>query len=259
MKNIWIAAFATVLIAIAGRPARSQDLFEIQVYEYETVEKAKWNLETHFNYISRGTEAFDGTAAPTDGQSHLSFELTRGVTEDFEMAGYLLLARQPGKGPEYAGTRLRPRVKAPLRWKLPVDLSFSIEFGFPRPQYEANSATLELRPVIEKTLRRWRLSFNPVLTRALRGPDSGKGFEFEPGAKIACFLRGKDRLNLGLEYYGSTGPITDFRRIDDQVHILVPSVDIFFNDRAMINLGVGFGLTGAGEHLIVKSRFGYRF
>lgn len=238
---------------------RAQDIFEIQVYEYETVEKHKWNLETHLNYIARGTKSFEGRPAPTNGQTHLSFELTRGITENFEIAGYLLTAQRPGGGVEFAGTRIRPRLRAPESWRLPVDLSLSFEVGFPRPQYEANSVTLELRPIIEKTLRLARLSFNPVLARALRGPDTREGFEFEPGAKFAYFLRGKDKLNVGLEYYGSTGPLTGFRPVREQVHLLFPSADVYFSEHLMLNLGVGFGATSAGERLILKSRLGYRF
>ena len=254
MGRLWLLA---ALLAAAG--ARAQDLFEIQVYEYETVDKGKWNLETHFNQITRGTKHFEDTVAPTNGQYHLTWELTRGITENFEMAGYLVTAVRAGGGYEFAGWRLRPRVRAPKEWKLPVDLSLSLELGFPRPQYEANSVTFEVRPIVEKELRKARISFNPVLARALRGPDTGQGFEFEPNAKFAWFIRKKDWFNVGMEYYGATGPITGFFRLGEQIHILVPSADIFFNEHAMVNLGVGYGLTHTGERLILKMRFGYRF
>ncbi|HEV8132137.1 MAG TPA: hypothetical protein VGQ81_12855 [Acidobacteriota bacterium] len=252
-----IAAFG--FVAAVETEMRAQDIFEIQVYEYETVPKGRWNLETHLIHIARGKRTAEGSVAPTDQQSHLSFELTRGINNEFEMAGYLLIARRPNGGVEFAGTRLRPRIRAPESWKLPVDISLSIEIGFPRPQYEANSVTLELRPIIEKTFSRCRLSFNPVLARALRGPDTKEGFEFEPGAKIAYFLKGKDRFNVGMEYYGATGAITHFLPANEQVHIFFPSADIFLNEHAMINLGVGVGVTDSGERLIFKSRFGYLF
>ena len=259
MIQVLAAVFtlATVLLLAATAPA--QDIFEIQVYEYKTTPKGQWNLETHLNHIARGTKTFDGSAAPSDNQFHLSFELTRGITDNFEIAGYLLSAQRPGGGYEYSGARVRPRVRAPEQWRLPVDLSLSFEFGFPRRQYDANSVTLEIRPIIEKTLQRWRLSFNPVVGRALRGPDTKDGFDFEPGAKLAYFLRGRDRLNIGIEYYGATGPITGFHPVEEQVHILFPGADIYFNSNVMLNVGVGFGLTQAGERLIFKSRLGYRF
>ena len=74
----------------------AQDPFEIQVYEYETVPKGTWSLETHTNFTFRGTKSTEGTVAPSNNQFHLTYELTRGITEHFELAGYLLLSRRPG-------------------------------------------------------------------------------------------------------------------------------------------------------------------
>src|SRR5262249_32740390 len=239
------------LLLVGWLPAPAQDLFEIQVYEYETVDKGKWNLETHFNHITRGTKTFEGTVAPTNHQFHLTWELTRGITENFEMAGYLVTAERPHGGYEFVGWRLRPRLRAPQSWDLPVGLSLSFEIGFPRRQYEPNSVTLELRPIVEKELRWARIDFNPVVSRALRGPDAKEGFEFEPNAKFAYFIRKKDWLNVGMEYYGAAGPITGFHRLDEQVHIIVPSADIYFNGRTMLDLGVGIGLTPAEDGAVI--------
>ena len=129
---------------------QAQDPFEIQIYEYETAPKGMWNLETHINYIGKGTKSFEGSVAPTNNQFHLTYELTRGITDHFETAGYLVLAHRPGGGYEYVGWRIRPRVRLPQSWGLPVDVSVSGEVGFPREQYEENSVTLEIRPIIEK-------------------------------------------------------------------------------------------------------------
>lgn len=254
---ILITAALACQLFLAEPRVHAQDIFEIQVYEYPTTLKGKYNLEVHFNYIASGTKSFEGKVAPTDNRFHLTFELTRGLTDHVELAGYLMLAQRPGGGFEYAGARVRPRFRLPKSWGVPFDFSLSTEVAFPRPQYDANSVTLEIRPIIEKTFERWRLSFNPVVGRALRGPDSDEGFDFEPGAKFAYFLTPK--FNAGLEYYGSTGPITDLLPIGEQQHLLFPSLDIFFTENLMINLGVGFSLTGVNEKFIPKMRLGYRW
>jgi len=44
--------------ALSATVARAQDPFEIQVYEYETVPKGRWNLENHINYVGKGTKFF---------------------------------------------------------------------------------------------------------------------------------------------------------------------------------------------------------
>ncbi len=78
-----------LLSCCAAWALNAQDPFEIQAYPYMTVPKGMWNLETHVNYVGRGTKQFDGTVAPTHNQLHLTYELTHGITDYFELAGYL--------------------------------------------------------------------------------------------------------------------------------------------------------------------------
>ena len=62
--------------------------------------------ETHLNFVQRGTREYEGRVAPTEHQTHLTYELTHGITNNFELAGYLVLAQRPGSGDilEYAGS-----------------------------------------------------------------------------------------------------------------------------------------------------------
>src|SRR4051812_44711164 len=89
----------SIVLMASAEPLIAQDPFEIQVYEYSTVPKGMWNLETHLNYVAEGTKSFEGSVAPTNNQSHLTFELTRGLTGHFELAGYLVLAHRIGHSP----------------------------------------------------------------------------------------------------------------------------------------------------------------
>lgn len=249
-------SLAAIVLA-AAFTAHAQDPFEIQVYEYVTVPKGMWNLETHMNFAGKGTKFFEGTVAPTHHQFHLTFELTHGITEHFEMAGYLVLAQRPGGGSEYVGWRVRPRVRLPKSWGLPVDLSISGEVGFPRRAYEENSMTLELRPIIEKKFGRWQLDFNPTIGRALRGPGTKEGWDFEPGTRIGYGLTQK--FDLSLEYYASTGPVTNPLPRGQQVHQFFPGWDYQINDNIVWNFGIGVGATEAGNRLVFKSRIGILF
>ena len=87
MPRYSFLAIVALLSASAVVPAAAQDPFEIQVYEYETVPRGSWDLETHVNYTARGIRAFDAGVAPSEGQTHLTFELTRGITKYVELAG----------------------------------------------------------------------------------------------------------------------------------------------------------------------------
>ncbi|HXG91096.1 MAG TPA: hypothetical protein VNN73_01850 [Blastocatellia bacterium] len=252
---IWLSLSLFLLLNVGT--ARAQDPFEIQVYEYETVPKGKWNLETHLNFIGKGTKEFEGTVAPSRHQFHLTFELTRGITDHFEMAGYLVLARRPDGGLEYAGWRVRPRVSLPQSWRLPVDVSLSGEVGFPRKVYEENSVTLELRPIIEKRIGRFQFDINPTIGRALKGPGKDEGWDFEPGVRVG--YEATKRLDLSLEYYGSTGPLSDPLPAREQVHQFYPGGDFKLAENVVWNFGVGLGVTASGNRLVYKSRIGILF
>src|SRR5262249_41452879 len=135
--------------------------------------------------------------------------------------------------------------------------SFSAEVGFPREQYEENSVTLELRPIIEKKLGKFQMDFNPVLGRALRGTGTSEGWDFEPGVRFAYETTRK--LDLSLEYYGATGPIINPLPKNEQVHQFFPGGDYKLNDNVVFNFGIGVGVTDAGNRLVYKSRVGILF
>jgi hypothetical protein len=247
------------LVAFGAAALQAQDPFEIQIYEYRTVPKRMWNLETHLNYVGRGTKNFEGTVAPTNNQLHMTYELTRGLTDHFELAGYLVTGRRPGTGDivELAAWRVRPRVRLPQSWGLPVDISLSTEVAFPRKAYDENAATLEIRPIIEKTFGRFQIDLNPVIGRVLRGPGTSEGWDFEPGVRMAYTANAKFKPSL--EYYGSTGPVFNPVVTDEQVHLFYPGADIQIADNVVWNVGLGLAATPAGNHLIYKMRIGVLF
>jgi len=73
MRRYSLLAVVLLLSVIAVSPAVGQDPFEIQVYEYETVPRGRWDLETHVNYTARGIRTFDAGVAPSEGQTHQTF------------------------------------------------------------------------------------------------------------------------------------------------------------------------------------------
>jgi hypothetical protein len=238
-------------------PLAAQDPFEIQVYEYATVPKGKWDLETHVNYTSHGTKAPEGTVAPGQGQLHLAFEFTRGLTDWFELAGYALFARRSGHSPDFVGYRIRPRVRAPDGWKLPVKLSLSLEAGFPRDLYEEADATLEVRPILERRFGPLQLDLNPVLGRSIKGPGSGGGWDFEPGARVG--VTASPKVDLSVEYYGGWGRVGHFPPSDQQVHQIFGGGDYNFSESVVLNAGLGFAATPAGAQTVWKMRLGWIF
>jgi hypothetical protein len=257
VRRVATLSTAVLMVLLLEAGAFGQDPFEVQVYEYETVPRRMWNLETHLNYIGRGTREFDGPVAPTEHQFHLTFELTHGITDHFEMAVYQVFAHREGGGFDFVGWRVRPRISLPEDWGLPVAVSLSGEVGFPRRRYEENSATLEIRPIIEKKFGRWQLDFNPVVGRALQGPGASQGWDFEPGARIG--YQYNPQLDLSLEYYGALGPLGQLLPGREQVHQFYPGGDLKLSENLVWNFGIGWGATIAGNRLVYKSRIGWLF
>ncbi len=245
------------LLAAPSVHSHAQDIFEIQVYEYLTVPKGRWNLETHFNHSARGIRETAGPMLPTHGQTRLTLELTHGITPHFELAGYLAFARQSGDGPRFAAWRVRPRIRAPEEWNLPVGLSLSAEVAFPRDRYDSEKATLEIRPIIERSIGPVQINLNPVVGRSLKGPGTEEGWDFEPGGRLAVGVHPK--VKLSVEYYGSYGTLSDFLPREEQVHIFFTGGDLRLRENIVLNLGLGLGATSAGERTVLKSRFGWMF
>lgn len=249
----WLAA----CVGVVAGPAAAQENFEIQVYGSETMAPGTTMIELHSNVAARGTRQTTDHVLRTQGAFHETLELTHGWTSWLETGFYVFTSIQPDTTWEWVGDHIRPRVRAPESWELPVGLSLSAEIGYQRRAFSPDTWTLELRPIIDKQLGAWYLAINPVLDRAIEGESTKSGSEFSPAAKASYNVTPK--VAVGLEYYGALGPVTHFDRRRDQQHQLFPVIDLDLSPKWEFNLGVGFGLTPSTDRLIVKMILGYRF
>ena len=232
-----------VLAVLLTHPLSAQERFDISVYPYATAHRGEWELEGHINYTSRGTSGFDGRVAPSQGQWRFTAEVSHGVTDHFELAGYLLGAQVPGMGLEYAGWRLRSRVRAPEAWRLPIKLGFSAEYETARPTFSESPRTVELTAVFERQVGSLQLIADPTVERDFGGPEHE--WELEPRARIGFDVSRK--VTFGLEYYGQFE--SSFKK-----HQFYPTSDFRLGDDMTLHLGVGFGGMTA-DRLVFKTRF----
>ena len=246
-----------VVLVLAGVPAvvHAQGNFEIQVYPSETVAPRTTMVELHTNSALRGTTRPQDGVRPTQYALHETLEITQGWTRWFETGFYLFTSLQPDDGYEFVGSHLRPRVRAPDSWELPVGLSLSMEIGWQRREYSTDTWTVELRPIIDKHFDRWYVALNPTFGRSLKGP--GNDFEFEPEAKVSYELT--KAVAAGVEYYGDLGPVRHLDRGRQQQHLLFAVVDLDLGRQWEFNAGVGVGLTPATDGVILKMILGRRF
>ena len=239
------------------RSTAAQGNFEIQVYGSDTVPPGQTILELHSNTALKGTTQMENGIRPTQHAAHETIELTHGFTPWFETGFYLFTSIQPHTGWEWVGNHIRPRMRVPESWQLPVGLSLSLEAGYQQRTFSTETWTLEIRPIIDKQLGPWYLSFNPVFERSLKGPSVSRGFEFSPNAKVSYDVT--SIVTAGLEYYGGLGPVTAFESVTQQQHLLVPALDLNLGPRWEVNVGVGVGLTPSTDRFLLKLILGYRF
>jgi hypothetical protein len=254
-------SFATVVCSVVllffSAEVRAQDNYEIQVYGAETVPPGYTMVELHNNFTAEGSRQVQDGVNPTNHAWHETIEITHGFNTWFETGFYIFTSARSGNGWQWVGDHVRPRARIPQSWHWPVGLSLSAEVGYQRRRYSSNTWTLELRPIVDKQVGRWYLSFNPTVDRSFKGTDARRGFEFSPNAKVSYDVTKK--VAAGLEYYGALGPLSGFDPFREQQQQFVPSIDLNVSPNWEFNFGLGVGVTPTTDHLIIKMIVGRRF
>lgn len=250
---------ACTLIAANAALLAAQENYEVQVYPSKTADPRTTLFELHSNFTGSGSRGVQNGVLPTRHALHETIEITHGFSSVFEVGFYLFASENPGNGLQIVGTHVRPRIRAPESWKLPVGLSLSTEFGPTQRQFDVNQFGIELRPIVDQTRGRLYWAFNPNVEWALKGPDAGRGasgMNFNPNIKLAWQLHPK--IAVGSEYYGTTGTLTHIAPSDQQSHMLYPSIDLFFSPDWEFNAGYGVRVSGTGDQHIFKLILGRR-
>jgi len=245
------------LTVFAAALARAQGNYEVQVYGAETVAPGHTMVELHSNFTFEGSKTAVDGVRPDNHALHETLEITQGITSWFETGFYVFTSYRAGEGYQWVGDHIRPRVRVPEEWHWPVGVSLSMEVGYQRRSYSTDTWTWEIRPIIDKQINRWYLSFNPTLDRSFHGFEVSKGVTFSPNVKVSYDVTKK--VTLGVEYYGAVGSITGFDPLRDQQQAIMPALDLNLSPNWEFNLATGVGLTGGTDHLLVKMILGRRF
>jgi len=252
-----VVLLAIFFVAVFGLVASAQDNYEIQVYGYDMVAPAHTMVELHSNFTVDGSKTVIDGVLPTNHAEHETVEITQGFTDWFETGFYIFTSIQPNGGWQWVGDHIRPRFRVPESWHWPVGVSLSNEIGYQRRKFSTDTWTWEIRPIVDRQIGPWYLSFNPTLDRSWHGLSVNQGVVFSPNAKVGYNFT--KRIAGGLEYYASYGPLTDFDPLRQQQQQFVPAIDVDFGPQWEFNFGVGVGTTASTDHLIVKCIIGRRF
>lgn len=224
IRNVAVAAASLIASLCPVGGASAQDNFEIQVYGSETVAPGTTMVELHSNVAALGTTHTDDGIVRSQGAFHETLEITHGWTSWFETGFYVFTSIQPDSTWQWVGDHIRPRVRAPESWHLPVGLSLSTEIGYQQRSFSTDTWTLEIRPIIDKQWGPWYVSVNPVFGLAIKGENAGHGVDFSPSFKIAYDITSV--ITAGIEYYAALGPVGGFDRLKDQQQQIFPVIDL---------------------------------
>ena len=246
-----------LLFVTAALPVCAQDNYEIQVYGVDTVDPGATMVEFHTNFTAQGSKTpVDGTL-PTEHAFHETIEITQGINSWFETGFYIFTSARAGDGWQWVGDHIRPRFRVPEKWHWPVGVSVSNEIGYQRREFSTDTWTWEIRPIVDKKISRWYLSFNPTVDKSIHGLSVPQGWVFSPNAKVSYDF--SKIVTGGIEYYGSVGPVGNPDPLADQQQQIFPAVDLNVSPEWELNFGVGWGLTRSTDHLIIKAIVGRRF
>ena len=248
--------FLITLLLLSFYAGNAQDNYEIQVYGSQTQLPGTTMFELHSNYTFNGEKDVSKGVLPSNHALHETLEITTGLSNIFEMGVYLFTAYIPGHGYQVVGSHLRPRIMAPVTWKLPVGLSLSTEIGYQKAAFSSSTWSIELRPIIDKQWNKWYVSFNPTLGISLKSKYDKSTPTFEPNLKVYYNLF--RNAGIGIEYYGDIGYINNLEKFSEQSDAIFISYDLLNNAKWEFNMGAGIGVTSATDRFVYKLILGRR-
>jgi hypothetical protein len=238
-------------LLLGGGHARAIDPFEIQVYDGTANPPGVAGLEVHINGVPDGLSSAPPPELPPDGQLHLTFEPSLGMTPFWELGGYFQTALQPDGQFDFAGVKARTKFVTPPDWRPHLRLGCNFEVSYLPAKFEASRWGGEIRPIIAWENRRWLFAANPIVDVTLTG---GRP-TFEPAAEAT--IRVGRFASVGFEYYAATGPIGAPLPWHEQQQYLYEVMNLFVVRDLELNFGVGEGLTPASNALTLKAIVGY--
>jgi hypothetical protein len=242
-----------VFVFLSGYIA-AQDDYEIQVYSSQTTQKNTTLFELHSNFTPSGNKQYSDKIFPSDKIFHETLEITHGFSDIFEIGIYFFNAVGSDGRSGYAGSHIRPRIRVPDSWNLPVGLSLGSEIGYQRIGFFNNHWLFEIHPIIDKQLGKFYIAINPTFDWNI---DRSNDFEFNPCMMTSYKICSK--ADLGLEWYSGYGQVQDLLPFSQEHQVLFLATNIDFSTKWEFNAGIGRGLNASTDSWIIKCIVGRSF
>jgi hypothetical protein len=221
---------------------------EIQVYNAEIAAPGVFNLTLHHNYTPDGrtVPAFPGGLVPNHTLNGVP-EWAYGVTDWFEAGLYLpLYSISSNEGAVLNGFKLRALFVSPDAADRSFFYGINFEFSYNARHWDPDRTTSEIRPILGWHLGAIDLIFNPILDNSYKGVSR---LDFAPATRLAYNF--SKQWAVAAEEYDDFGTLRGFRPADAQSHQLFAVAD-WSGEVVSVEGGIGFGLTPATDHLVLK-------
>jgi len=241
-------AMIVALVALLAPPAARAQTDEIQVYDAEIAPVGVFNLTWHDNYTVDGARSPNkpGGVVPDHSLNGVT-EWAYGVTEWFEAGLYLPLYSRTSRGAIlYDGLKVRMLLVEPDAAHHRFVYGANFEFSVNTDHWDSHRYTSEIRSILGWHLGRIDLIFNAILDNSYEGVSS---LDFAPATRLA--FNATRALALAAEEYDDFGPLRHFFAHEQQSHQLFGVIDYRASPWS-IEAGIGFGLTAATQHRMLK-------
>ena len=256
-NGLGIVCLACCLLGGSAVRSVAQDLFELEVFEYEASAPGEYEVEFHSNGMPRGSASGDSRAA-NHRPVHMSVEVTRGWTKRLETALFVQTAPfgSPGSA-RFAGGHLRAKYQFGELGAWPVRLAASAEYAFNRAVFDHELQTFEVRGIIDVERGRLLLVANPSLEVVTRGADASLEPVFDVSARAGWRLT--RRLTSVTDYFSAAATTRHLLPQPNAHHLLFTGARVDLAPGWEFEASVGHCLTRGGEPWLMKSVIGYSF
>jgi len=251
------------LLVVAGvlavtSEAWAVDPFEIQVYDGTVNPSGTPGIELHVNSVISGRQDAVPPELPPNHQTHFTAEPSIGITDWWEVGGYLQTTLRADGTFDYAGNKLRTKLVWPPRGDSPFRWGVNLEISRLPQQYDRNRWGGEIRPIATWTSRGGKIfvSFNPIVDLSLAGQGRSDMPSFEP-ATTACYVI-EGLMSVGFEYYADLGPLGRWLPPSEEEHYVFEVINVLRWKRWEVNIGAGEGLTQASNRFVGKMILGFK-
>jgi hypothetical protein len=244
-----------VLILTFFLHAGKAEARHFKVYGYQGPDAGEVELVYWTDYVvSSNLQApFFGKRIDREGLWAHSLEIEYGLTDRWTIAGYGDFEQPSGESLKFVQWRaVFARYRFFEKGRRFFDSAVYLEYYFPDVGWRGQSdEKLEARLILEKQLGQMTLRLNPKLEKTLSGPNVEEGLEFEYAASL--YAGPIYAVRPGIEFYGATGEVANFKSRKEQEHYIVPAITWQLVPNIALNIGVAFGLTGGSDDLVIKS------